>query len=104
LLVIFVSQSEGRLFGFCCATVGVFSAMAVFWTLPQGLLSPAARPAGIGFISAVGLLSSIISSTVFGFLRDLTGSFNAGLFYVAGLLVVSIVLAWIVVGSAHRTS
>jgi MFS-type transporter involved in bile tolerance (Atg22 family) len=47
-------------------------------------------------------MSSIISSTVFGFLRDTTGSFNAGLFYVAGLLVVSMVLAWIVVGFAQR--
>jgi MFS transporter, ACS family, 4-hydroxyphenylacetate permease len=102
LLVIFIPQGGGRLFGFCCATVGVFSAMAVFWTLPQGLLSESARPAGIGFISAVGLMSSIISSTVFGFLRDTTGSFNAGLFYVAGLLVVSMVLAWIVVGFAQR--
>jgi ACS family 4-hydroxyphenylacetate permease-like MFS transporter len=33
---------------------------------------------------------------VIGFLRDATGNFSAGLFYVTGLLVVSIVLVLIV--------
>jgi ACS family 4-hydroxyphenylacetate permease-like MFS transporter len=60
--------------------------------LPQALLSQEARPAGIGLISAVGLLGSAVSPAVIGVLRDLTGNFSAGLFYVAGLLVVSIVL------------
>ncbi len=92
LLVIFFPAPALRLLGLVFTVSGAFCAMATFWTLPQALLSEAARPAGIGLISAVGLLGSAVSPAVIGFLRDLTGNFSAGLFYVTALLVVSIVL------------
>jgi ACS family 4-hydroxyphenylacetate permease-like MFS transporter len=96
LLVIFFPEPELRLVGLIFTVSGAFCAMCTFWTLPQSLLSEAARPAGIGLISAVGLLGSAVSPAVIGFLRDLTGSFSAGLFYVTALLVVSIALVLIV--------
>jgi MFS transporter, ACS family, 4-hydroxyphenylacetate permease len=92
LLVIFFPVPALRLAGLVFTVSGAFCAMATFWTLPQALLSEAARPAGIGLISAVGLLGSAVSPAVIGFLRDLTGNFSAGLFYATALLVVSIVL------------
>jgi ACS family 4-hydroxyphenylacetate permease-like MFS transporter len=97
LMVIYLAQPELRLAGLIFTVSGAFSAMSLFWTLPQAILSEEARPAGIGFISAVGLLGSAASPAVIGILRDLTGSFNAGLFYVTALLVISMVLIWIVV-------
>jgi MFS transporter, ACS family, 4-hydroxyphenylacetate permease len=96
LLVIFFPEPELRLVGLIFTVSGAFCAMCTFWTLPQALLSEAARPAGIGLISAVGLLGSAVSPAVIGFLRDATGNFNAGLFYVTALLAVSIVLILIV--------
>ncbi|SDT59817.1 MFS transporter [Bradyrhizobium canariense] len=96
LLVIFFPAPELRLVGLIFTVSGAFCAMCTFWTLPQSLLSEAARPAGIGLISAVGLLGSAVSPAVIGFLRDATGNFNAGLFYVTALLAVSIVLVLIV--------
>jgi MFS transporter, ACS family, 4-hydroxyphenylacetate permease len=96
LLVIYFPQPELRLAGLVFTVSGAFCAMSTFWTLPQSILSEAARPAGIGLISAVGLLGSAVSPAVIGFLRDLTGSFSAGLFYVTALMAVSIVLVLIV--------
>ena len=96
LLVIYFPQPELRLVGLVFTVSGAFCAMSTFWTLPQSILSEAARPAGIGLISAVGLLGSAVSPAVIGFLRDLTGSFSAGLFYVTALMAVSIVLVLIV--------
>jgi ACS family 4-hydroxyphenylacetate permease-like MFS transporter len=96
LLVIYVPEPEWRLVGLIFTVSGGFCAMSTFWTLPQSLLSEAARPAGIGLISAVGLLGSAVSPAVIGFLRDLTGNFSAGLFYVTALLAVSIALVLIV--------
>jgi ACS family 4-hydroxyphenylacetate permease-like MFS transporter len=96
LVVIYFPEPEIRLFGLIFTVSGAFCAMCVFWTLPQSLLSERARPAGIGLISAVGLLGSAVSPAVIGFLRDLTGNFSAGLFYVTGLLAVSILLVLIV--------
>jgi ACS family 4-hydroxyphenylacetate permease-like MFS transporter len=96
LLVIFFPGPELRLVGLIFTVSGAFCAMSTFWTLPQALLSEAARPAGIGLISSVGLLGSAVSPAVIGFLRDLTGNFSAGLFYVTALLAISIVLVLIV--------
>jgi ACS family 4-hydroxyphenylacetate permease-like MFS transporter len=95
LLVIFFPEPELRLAGLIFTVSGAFCAMCTFWTLPQSLLSEAARPAGIGLISAVGLLGSAVSPAVIGFLRDATGNFSAGLFYVTALLAVAIVLVLI---------
>ena len=92
LLVIFFPAPEWRLVGLVFTVAGGFCAMCTFWTLPQSLLSDAARPAGIALISAVGLLGSAVSPAVIGFLRDASGNFSAGLFYVAALLGVSILL------------
>ena len=101
VLVVTTAHPIGRMLGLCCATAGAFSSMAVFWTLPQKLLSPEARPAGIGLISAVGLLGSVVSPAVIGVLRDMTGGFAAGLYYVAVLLVISMILSWIVTARAR---
>jgi len=91
-LVLFGHHAELRLLGLMFTTSGAFSAMSIFWTLPQTLLSEKARPAGIAVISSVGLMGSATSPTVIGFLRDLTGNFGAGLFYSTVLLVISMVL------------
>lgn len=96
LLVIFFPEPELRLAGLIFTVSSGFCAMCTFWTLPQSLLSEAARPPGIGLISAVGLLGSAVSPAVIGFLRDATGNFSAGLFYVTALLAVSIALVLIV--------
>jgi ACS family 4-hydroxyphenylacetate permease-like MFS transporter len=98
LMVIYLAQPELRLAGLIFTVSGSFTAMSLFWTLPQAILSEEARPAGIGFISAIGLLGSAVSPAVIGILRDLTGSFNAGLFYVTALLVISMALILIVEG------
>ena len=97
IVVIYSVEPVSRLLGLCATTSGGFSAMALFWTFPQRLISPEARPAGIGLISAVGLMGSALSPAVIGFLKDLTGSFAAGLFYATCLLFVSLFLVWTVV-------
>jgi ACS family 4-hydroxyphenylacetate permease-like MFS transporter len=96
VVVVLGSEPIIRLLGLVFTTCGAFCAMSTFWTLPQAILSEEARPAGIGFISAVGLLGSAVSPAVIGVLRDLTGSFAAGLFYAAGLLVIAIALIVVV--------
>jgi MFS-type transporter involved in bile tolerance (Atg22 family) len=55
----------------------------------------------VGLISAVGLLGSVVSPAVIGVLRDMTGGFAAGLYYVAVLLVISMILSWIVTAKAR---
>jgi MFS transporter, ACS family, 4-hydroxyphenylacetate permease len=104
LLVIYAREPALRLLGMVFTTSGGFCAMSVFWTLPQLFLSETARPAGIGLISAVGLLGAAVSPVVVGYLRDLTGNFSAGLFYVLALLAAAIVLILLVSSSVPRSS
>jgi ACS family 4-hydroxyphenylacetate permease-like MFS transporter len=103
LLVILAPEPELRLLGLCCTTVGAFCSQAVFFTLPQAILSDKARPAGIGVITTIGLLGSAVSPFVIGYLKDLSGSFSAGLYYVFSLLLIACIMTLCVSGSRRRT-
>ena len=66
--------------------------MAVFWTTPDQSISLRARAVGIAVINATGNIGSAVSPLLIGWLKDQTGSFNSGLYFVAGLLVVGALL------------
>ena len=91
-----------RFAGLVMVSVGAFSAMSIFWTLPASVLSRAARPAGIALISTAGMLGSAVSPSVIGFLRDQTGTFTSGLLYMVALLLVSIACVWASVAVGRR--
>jgi ACS family 4-hydroxyphenylacetate permease-like MFS transporter len=94
---------EARLLGLTCVSIGAFSAMAVFWTLPPTLFSPAARPAGIAFISSCGILASATSPLLVGWLTDLTKSFATALYCVTAVLLCAVALV-LFVGARRRAS
>ena len=76
-----------QLLGIIMASAGAFTAMAIFWTTPDQVISPQARAVALAVINAVGNIGSAVSPLLIGILRDATGSFNAGLWFVAALLV-----------------
>jgi ACS family 4-hydroxyphenylacetate permease-like MFS transporter len=78
-------------------SAGGFTAMSVLWTVPQALLSPAARPAGIAFVSSCGILASMTTPLLIGFLRDLTHNFIAGLLFLALVLIAASALVLLAV-------
>ena len=91
LLVVTASIPAVRLSGLVLATVGGFSGMAILWTVPPLILSAKSRPLGTATLSCAGIAGSVTSPAIIGFLRDNTGSFNAGIWYTIGVLVVSMV-------------
>ena len=72
-----------------------FTGMALFWAFCTPLLRLEQRPASIALISTAGILGSATGPTFVGFLRDLTHSFNSGL-YAVGLLALGIITILIV--------
>jgi ACS family 4-hydroxyphenylacetate permease-like MFS transporter len=66
--------------------------MALFWAFCTPLLRLEQRPASIALISTAGILGSATSPTIVGFLRDLTHSFNSGLWYAVGLLALGMII------------
>ncbi|SUG33861.1 4-hydroxyphenylacetate permease [Salmonella enterica subsp. arizonae] len=85
-----------QLVGIVMASTGSFSAMAIFWTTPDQSISLRARAIGIAVINATGNIGSALSPFMIGWLKDITGSFNSGLWFVASLLVVGAAIIWLI--------
>jgi ACS family 4-hydroxyphenylacetate permease-like MFS transporter len=86
------SEPIVQLAGVCMAATGSYTAMSIFWTLPDRSLSFHARAVGIAVINAVGNLGSALNPLVVGWLKDLTQAYTAGCLYAALLLLVAAIL------------
>ncbi|BDH45530.1 4-hydroxyphenylacetate permease [Salmonella enterica subsp. enterica serovar Choleraesuis] len=92
-----------QLLGIIMASTGAFTAMVVFWTTPDRTISWQARAVAIALINAVGNIGSACSPLFIGVLRDVTGSFNSGLWLMALLLVIgALVVLRIPMVSGHE--
>ena len=67
----------------------ICSALPTFWPLPQTFLSGAAAAGGIALINTVGNASGFVAPYVTGWLKDLTGTQNAGMWVVGGVMVLA---------------
>jgi ACS family tartrate transporter-like MFS transporter len=66
--------------------------MPSFWQLPVAMLSDSAAAASIGLINSVGGLGGFVGPYFVGYLRTLTGSFNASLIFLIAALFLSAAL------------
>jgi len=72
--------------------VGINAARSVFWVIPTRFLTGIAAAGGLAFINAVGTAGGFFGPSIMGWLKDLTGSFNAGLVAMAGFLILATAL------------
>lgn len=90
----------------CIAAAGIFAGQPVFWSLPGRFLKGAGAAAGIAAINSVGNLGGFVAQNVVPWIRDVTGSTIAPMFFLAACLAAAGVLV-IVVGrmlASRRTS
>jgi MFS family permease len=76
------------------ALIGITSARAIFWPIPTRFLAGVGAAAGLAFINSIGTAGGFAGPYLMGWLRDFTGSFEAGLIVLAGFLVAASLLAW----------
>jgi MFS family permease len=76
------------------ALIGITSARAIFWPIPTRFLAGVGAAAGLAFINSIGTAGGFAGPYLMGWLRDFTGSFEAGLIVMAGFLVAASLLAW----------
>jgi len=82
------------LLGFMLATAGIYSACAVFWTLPRYMLSGTAAAAGIALINSIGNLAGYFGPVTMGWLKGPADGYTTGIdvmsasMAAAGVLVV----------------
>jgi MFS transporter, ACS family, tartrate transporter len=90
------------LIGLTIAMVGVTSARAIFWAIPAKFLSGAGAAGGLAFINSIGALGGFFGPFLMGWLRQVTGSFTAGILVMGGVLFASGLLALALASDASR--
>ncbi len=79
--------------GFLCLTGFTAQAyMPPFWTLPTTLLGKSAAATAVGII-CLGNLGGLAGPWLFGYLKTVTGGYNAGLLVMSGCMLVAGALA-----------
>jgi ACS family tartrate transporter-like MFS transporter len=75
--------SYWALIGMSAATVGIYGSRAAFWPMPSIFLTGTAAAGAIAMINAVGNLGGYVGPFIVGWIKDSTGSFEAGLYFLA---------------------
>jgi MFS transporter, ACS family, tartrate transporter len=83
------------------ATVGLYGSKPAFWPLPSEFLSGKGAAAGIALVNSIGNLGGFAGPYAVGWLKDATGKYEAGLYFLAGCALLSAVIAFFAV---HRPS
>ena len=73
--------------GLTICTMGIMSALPIFWSNPTALLGGAAAAVGIAFINSVGNLAGFAIPWIIGLIKDATHSTDNGLHLLAVLMV-----------------
>ena len=74
------------------ARTGIKAYQPAFWTLPSLLLSPAVAAGCVGFINSFGNLGGFLGPKVLGKLAKDSGNFSSGVWFLAGMMCVSVVI------------
>ncbi|SAK93845.1 major facilitator transporter [Caballeronia hypogeia] len=101
-----VAAMAGSVVGLIAAltlvNIGISCAKPPLWTMPTMFLSGAAAATGIATINSIGNLGGFAGPAVIGWIKESTGSYSGGLYFVAGLLVMSAVLT-LLLARSQRT-
>lgn len=84
--------------------VGLGGSQSTFWTIPTALMSRTVAAAGVVFINLVGNISSLINSSVIGFVREQTGSYLMPVLLLAGMLLTAALLVAAIAALSRRES
>lgn len=86
LASVFFAQPLLIMVGVCIATIGTSSQSSAFYQIPPTFLTGVAAAGVFGLVNSLGNLGGFVAPTVFGILRDSTGSFIVPLIVMACVL------------------
>jgi ACS family tartrate transporter-like MFS transporter len=100
-----VPDSQGTLWMtialFTLALIGMKAYLPAFWALPSLFLTEAAAAASIGLINSFGNLGGMVGPSVLGFVKQATGAYRYGLWYLSASVIVSAMII-VVLGIGGR--
>jgi MFS family permease len=80
------------MFSLSLATLGIFTALPLFWSLPTSFLRRDAAAAGIAIVNSMGNLAGFVSPYLVGYVKDATHSTNFAMYLLAGCLFLAATL------------
>lgn len=83
LSITFAHNPVLSIFALTIATVGIMSAIPLFWSIPTTFLGASSAAAGIAMINSIGNLAGFVGPYIIGYLKDITGSINSGIYFMA---------------------
>ncbi|MFC6300284.1 MFS transporter [Pseudomonas sp. CCM 7893] len=87
------------------ATIGIMGCKGPFWPLPALYLSGTSAAAGFALINSVGNLGGFFGPGIIGMIKEMTGTFESGLYVLSGLATFATCITLIFIsdqGKAHR--
>jgi ACS family tartrate transporter-like MFS transporter len=83
---------------------GVSAAKPPLWSMPTLFLSGSAAATGIATINSIGNLGGFVGPYAIGLIKQATGSYEWGLYFVGSLLLVSAITTLVIAGTSARKS
>jgi len=71
--------------GLSLGMIGLYASNAHLFPIPSMFLTGAAAASGIAWVNSLGILAGGVTSPVIGYLKDATGTYESGLYFLAAL-------------------
>ena len=78
--------------GLSVAMIGLYASNAHLFPIPSMFLTGAAAASGIAWVNSLGILAGGVTSPVIGYIKDSTGSYEGGLYFLAALALMGAVV------------
>jgi ACS family phthalate transporter-like MFS transporter len=102
LIGLFYANIYGTIILLSLASIGIFTAFAVFWSMPTQYLSTSAKAAGIGCISTIGMFGGFFSPVILGYAKTVTGTFFGGFVAMSVISLIGVCLIFVAVPKTSR--
>lgn len=89
LAAVWTGDMISRLVILGLAGFGFSGGVVVAWSLPAAYLEGKTAPSGIAMVSTLATMSGLFAPWIIGFMRETTGTNEAALFSIAGVMVVA---------------
>ncbi|HXW27836.1 MAG TPA: MFS transporter [Xanthobacteraceae bacterium] len=88
----YCSGSYWSVVGLSLGMIGLYASNAHLFPIPSMFLTGAAAASGIAWVNSLGILAGGVTSPVIGYIKDATGSYQGGLYFLAALSIAGAIL------------
>lgn len=103
-LAAFFGSTYAGLAGITVAVIGLYGSRTAFWPMPSMFLTGTAAAGGIALINSIGNLGGSVGPPAVGWIREHTGSFEMGLYFLAGFSLLGGLIVYIATSPGRISS